>query len=50
MLEDKVQHIVDSGADGVVGCDVGCLMNMEGMIHRKGLPLKTIHMAQLLGG
>lgn len=50
MLEDKVQHIVDSGADGVVGCDVGCLMNMEGMIRRKGLPLKTIHLAQLLGG
>lgn len=50
MLEDKVQNIVDSGADGVVGCDVGCLMNIEGMIRRKKLPIKTIHIAQLLGG
>lgn len=50
MLNDKIRNISDSDAGGVVGCDAGCLMNMEGMIKRKGLPIKTIHMAQLLTG
>ncbi len=50
MLADKIQNISDSGAGGVVGCDAGCLMNMEGMIKRKGLPIKTVHIARLLAG
>ncbi len=48
LLEDKVKNIMASGADWVVGCDMGCLLNMEGMLHRKGLPVRVIHIAQLL--
>jgi L-lactate dehydrogenase complex protein LldE len=48
MLEDKVNFIVASGADLVVGCDVGCLMNIQGMLKRKGLKIRTMHIAQLL--
>jgi L-lactate dehydrogenase complex protein LldE len=48
MLEDKVGFIVESGADLVVGCDAGCLMNMQGMLKRKGLAVRTMHIAQLL--
>jgi len=48
MLEDKVQNIVASGADAVVGCDMGCLMNIEGMLSRKGLSIKVLHIAQVL--
>ena len=50
MLTDKVRHIQDSGADLVVGCDAGCLMNIQGMLSRKRLPIKTMHIAQLLAG
>jgi L-lactate dehydrogenase complex protein LldE len=50
MLEDKVRNIKDSGADLVVGCDTGCLMNIQGMLSRKNLPIKTMHIAQLLAG
>ena len=50
MLTDKVKNIVNSGADAVVGCDMGCLMNIQGMLSRMGSEVKTIHIAQLLAG
>jgi len=48
MVEDKVKNIIASGADTVVGCDMGCLMNIQGMLNRKGLSVKTLHIAQIL--
>lgn len=50
MLEDKVRNILASGADMVIGCDAGCLMNIQGMLSRKNLPIQTMHIAQLLAG
>jgi L-lactate dehydrogenase complex protein LldE len=48
MVNDKVDHIVNSGADTVVGCDTGCLINIAGAISRRGLPIKTLHIAEVL--
>ena len=48
MAEDKVSNIIASGADTVVGCDMGCLMNIQGMLSRKGSSIKAMHIAQLL--
>ncbi len=48
LAEDKVQDIITSGANVVVGCDMGCLMNIQGIISRKKLPIRTMHIAQLL--
>jgi len=48
MLEDKVRNIEDSGARVVVGCDMGCLMNIQGMLNRKNSHIKTMHIAELL--
>ena len=48
MLEVKVKNIMASGADAVVGCDVGCLMNIQGMLSRRQLDIQTLHIAQLL--
>ncbi|MFH1155094.1 MAG: (Fe-S)-binding protein [Pseudomonadota bacterium] len=50
MLEDKVKNIMDTGADAVVGCDISCLMNIQGMLNRRGSTIKTLHIAQLLAG
>jgi L-lactate dehydrogenase complex protein LldE len=50
MLEDKVTNIINSGADAVVGCDISCLMNIQGMLNRRGSTIKTLHIAQLLAG
>ncbi len=48
ILDEKLDNIVSSGATTVVGCDVGCLMNIEGRLSRKKLPIKTMHIAELL--
>jgi L-lactate dehydrogenase complex protein LldE len=50
ILEDKVKNIMDSGAEVVVGCDIGCLMNIQGMLSRKESSIKVMHIAQLLAG
>ncbi len=50
LAADKVNNIIDSGADTVVGCDMGCLMNIQGMLSRKGSDIKIMHIAQILAG
>ena len=50
MVEDKVKNIMASGADTVTGCDMGCLMNIQGMLSRKGSYIKVRHIAQILAG
>ena len=48
MLEDKVRNINASGARMVIGCDMGCLMNIQGILNRKHLNINTMHIAELL--
>lgn len=48
MLAEKVENIVASGADTVVGCDLGCLLNIQGMISRQGLGIRVMHLAEIL--
>jgi len=48
MLEEKVRNIEASGAGVVVGCDTGCLMNIQGMLNRKNININTMHIAELL--
>jgi len=48
MVAEKVDNIIDSGADTVVGCDMGCLMNIQGMLSRMGSNVKVMHIAQVL--
>ena len=50
MVDDKVHNIIASGADTVTGCDVSCLMNIQGRLSRIGSSVKTLHIAQLLAG
>jgi len=50
MVDEKISNIVASGADTVTGCDISCLMNIQGRLSRIGSPVKTIHLAKLLAG
>ena len=50
MVADKINNIIASGADTVVGWDMGCLMNIQGMLSRKGSDIKIMHIAQILAG
>ena len=48
MVADKVKNIMDTGADVVVGCDMGCLMNIQGKLSRIGSSIRVMHIAQIL--
>ena len=48
MVTDKAENIIASGADTVVGCDMGCLMNIQGILSRTGSNIKVKHIAQVL--
>ncbi len=48
LQEEKTDSILDSGADAVVSTDMGCLMNIKGFVSRKKMPLKVLHLAELI--
>ena len=48
MDNDKVANILSTGADTVVSCDMGCLMNIEGALSRQGAAVQVRHLAQVL--
>jgi L-lactate dehydrogenase complex protein LldE len=48
MVREKVKNIEDTGAEAVVSTDLGCLMNIGGALNRLGLPVRPLHIAQIL--
>ncbi len=48
MGEDKIKNHIATGADYVTGADSSCMMHMEGIVKRQNLPIKFIHMVQIL--
>ena len=51
IVSDKCRNIRDSGAQAVVGGDLGCLLNMEGRLRRTGdETTRVLHVAQVLAG
>jgi L-lactate dehydrogenase complex protein LldE len=47
---DKVHDHHDAGAEYIVTTDMSCAMHQRGCAERIGLPLKFIHIAQVLNG
>jgi len=48
MMEAKVRSIEESGAEVVVACDAGCLMNIAGGLQRSGSRVKAMHLIDVL--
>jgi L-lactate dehydrogenase complex protein LldE len=48
MMENKVGNILASGADTVVLCDPGCLMNVSGGLAKAGSKVRAMHIIDLL--
>jgi L-lactate dehydrogenase complex protein LldE len=48
MARTKLDSITRTGASHVVSIDSSCLMQLQGAISRAGLPLQTIHLAEVL--
>jgi L-lactate dehydrogenase complex protein LldE len=47
MLQRKLDAIESTGAQAVVGCDVSCLLNIGGGLHRRGSQIETKYIAEL---
>jgi L-lactate dehydrogenase complex protein LldE len=48
ILDEKIENIVKTGADTIVSSDMGCLMQIGGALSRRGIPIKVMHIAELL--
>lgn len=48
MGEQKVNHALETGAEYIVSTDVSCLMHLDGYIGKNNLPIRTIHLADVL--
>ncbi len=50
MVDDKLRSIAETGADTLLGGDLGCLMNMAGRLRRTGVKVRVWHTAEVLAG
>jgi L-lactate dehydrogenase complex protein LldE len=50
IVSEKAKNILASGADLLLGGDLGCLMNMAGKLHRDGAKTRVFHAAEVLAG
>ncbi len=48
MAQTKVKSALDTGAQYIVTTDVSCMMHIQGYITQHNLPIKTIHIADVL--
>lgn len=48
MADQKVNHALNTGAEYIISTDLSCLMHLDGYITKKELPIKTMHIADVL--
>ena len=50
IADDKCDDVIKTGADLVLGGDLGCLMNIAGRMTRRGETVEVRHIAEVLAG
>ncbi|MCQ6562936.1 (Fe-S)-binding protein [Paenibacillus mendelii] len=48
MVTEKVDHVLESEAEVLVGLDMACLMNISGNLRYRNEPVRVMHLAELL--
>jgi len=48
MADQKVENALKTGAEYIVSTDASCLMHLQGYISKNKLPIKTIHIVDVL--
>ena len=48
MANHKVRNAMNTGAEYIVTTDTTCMMHMQSYINKEGLPIKVIHIAEVL--
>jgi len=50
IARDKIENALAAGASVITGCEISCLMHIGGTMKQKGLPIKALHLADVLAG
>ena len=48
MAQQKVENALDAGAEFIISTDYSCLLHLQGYIDKNNLPIKTLHLADVL--
>ena len=48
MVDDKIRCVLETGAEVCVAADNSCLMQIGGALRRRGAPVRTMHLAEVL--
>ena len=48
MADAKLDAVVAAGVDRIVGCDLSCLLHLQGRAERRRLAVTTLHLAEAL--
>jgi L-lactate dehydrogenase complex protein LldE len=48
MGEQKAQHVMDTKAEYLISTDLSCLMHINGVMEKKQMPVKCLHLADVL--
>ena len=48
MAEQKIDNVIKTGASCIISTDMSCIMQLEGIIKKRGLVLQTMHLADAL--
>lgn len=50
MADDKIANVTHTGANYMLGGDLGCLLNIAGRMSRQGIETEVYHTAEMLAG
>lgn len=50
IADQKCQRVVETATDAVVLGDLGCMLNIEGRLRRRGDAVRVLHVAEVLAG
>jgi len=48
MGHDKIESVMDTGAEYLCASDASCLMHMSGIAAKEGAPVQALHLAEIL--
>ncbi|MNY44971.1 Lactate utilization protein A [compost metagenome] len=48
MAQQKVNNALEQGAEYIISTDLSCLLHLQGYIDKNNIPLKTMHLADVL--
>jgi L-lactate dehydrogenase complex protein LldE len=48
MVQQKVESAMETGAQYITSTEASCFMNINGYIQKQKLPIRTIHIAQII--